>query len=175
MSIQTSIYPSKLKYANIIPIYKNDDEENPGNYRPISLLSNINRIFEKLTFNRLKTFIDMNNILHSSQYGFREKHSTQHALLDIVNKIQLNIDKKMFSCGIFIDLQKAFDTVNHKILLRKLDHYGIRGIANDWFSSYLSHRTQTTQINSKISSKEQILCGVPQGSVLGPWLFLIYI
>jgi len=81
----------------------------------------------------------------------------------------------MFSCGIFIDLQKAFDTVNHKILLRKLDHYGIRGIANDWFSSYLSHRTQTTQINSKISSKEQILCGVPQGSVLDPLLFLIYI
>ena len=85
------------------------------------------------------------------------------------------MDKNLFSCGIFIDLQKAFDTVNHSILLHKLRHYGVRGIVNDWFSSYLSHRSQTTQVGLNISSKEKTLCGVPQGSVLGPLLFLLYV
>ena len=98
-SIETGIYPSKLKYAKIIPVYKSGEEDNPTNYRPISLLSNINRIFEKLMYNRLKTFIDKHNILIPSQYGFREKHSVEHALLDIINKIQSNMDKKLFSCG----------------------------------------------------------------------------
>ena len=174
-SIETGIYPSKLKYANIIPVYKSGEEDNPTNYRPISLLSNINRIFEKLMYNRLKTFIDKHNILIPSQYGFREKHSVEHALLDIINKIQSNMDKKLFSCGIFIDLQKAFDTVNHEILLQKLNHYGIRGIVNNWFSSYLLDRSQTTKISPKISEKVKICCGVPQGSIFGPLLFLIYI
>lgn len=174
-SIKTGVYPSKLKHAKIIPVFKNDAEDDPGNYRPISLLSNINRIFEKLMYKRLKSFFEKKNTLCSSQYGFREKHSTQHALLDIVNKIQTNMDKNLFSCGIFIDLQKAFDTVNHSILLHKLRHYGVRGIVNDWFLSYLSHRSQTTQIGTNISSKEKVLCGVPQGSVLGPLLFLIYV
>ena len=111
----------------------------------------------------------------SSQYGFRENCSTQHAILDILNKIQNNIDKRFYSCGIFIDLKKAFDTVDHPILLYKLHYYGIRGIINDWFSSYLSVRMQSTQIGSIVSSKERIVCGVPQGSVLGPLLFLIYV
>ena len=111
----------------------------------------------------------------SSQCGFRENCSTQHAILDILNKIQNNIDKRFYSCGIFIDLKKAFDTVDHPILLYKLHHYGIRGIINDWFSSYLSVRMQSTQIGSIVSSKERIVCGVPQGSVLGPLLFLIYV
>ena len=107
-------------------------------------------------YNRLKSYLEKKkHILYSSQYGFREKHSTQHALLDIVNKIQTNMDKNLFSCGIFIDLQKAFDTVNHSILLHKLRHYGVRGIVNDWFSSYLSHRSQTTQVGLNISNKEK--------------------
>ena len=174
-SIEIGKYPSKLKYAKIVPIYKNDDDENPGNYRPISLLSNINKIYEKLMYNRIASFLKKNNTLFSTQYGFREKHTTQHALLDIVSKIQNNMDNKLFSCGIFIDLQKAFDTVNHTILLSKLNYYGIRGVINNWFCSYLNGRSQTTQISSKILNKELILCGVPQGSVLGPILFLIYI
>jgi hypothetical protein len=104
-----------------VEIFKCNDKEEPGNYRPISLLSNLNRIFEKRMYNRLKIFIDQNNILCSSQYGFREGHSTNHALLDIVNKIQTNTDNNLFSCGVFIDLQKAFDTVTHEIIfLRKI-------------------------------------------------------
>ena len=102
-------------------------------------------------------------------------HSTQHAILDVVDSLQRNMDNKLFSCGIFIDLKKAFDTVDHSILLNKLNHYGVRGIVNDWFLSYLFKRTQTTEINSFISNKEIIPCGVPQGSVLGPLLFLIFI
>ena len=141
----------------------------------MSLLSIFNRIFEKIMSNRLKVFLNKHDIFYKSQYSFRERRSTEHAILDIVSKIQANVDLSMFSCGIFIDLQKAFDTVDHSILLYKLNHYGIRGVVNDWFSSYLSGRVQTTQIGSYISQKEKTLCGVPQGSVLGPLLFLIYI
>ena len=124
---------------------------------------------------RQKSFFSKHCLFYESQYGFREQRSTEHAILNIVNKIQSNMDKGMFSCGVFIDLQKAFDTVNHSILLHKLSHYGIRGTVNDWFSSYLSNRIQTTQVGSHVSRKESTLCGVPQGSVLGPLLFLIYV
>jgi len=174
-SISRGQYPSKLKLAKILPVYKSDDETDPNNYRPIALLSIYNKIFEKLVYKRLINFIDQNNILNKSQYGFREKHSTQHAILDIISKIQSNIDHKLFSCAVFIDLSKAFDTVDHKILLGKLNLYGIRGIINDWFKSYLQNRRQTTLINQKISGKNDMVLGVPQGSVLGPLLFLLYI
>ena len=175
-SIEYGTYPSKLKLAKVIPIYKSGDESDPSNYRPISLLSIFNRIFEKMMYNRLKSFIEKCNILLYSQYGFREKRSTEHAILDIINEIETNMDKKLYSCGVFIDLQKAFETVNHSILLRKFNHYGVRGIINDWFASYLVGRQQTTQIGpNNISKKEVVLSGVPQGSVLGPLLFLIYI
>ena len=174
-SIKTGVYPSKLKMSKIITIFKTEDETEPNNYRPISLLSNFNRIFEKILYKRMKSFINDQEILNPSQYGFREKHSTQHAIIDIVNTIQTNMDKRLFSCGVFIDLKKAFDTVDHAILLDKLNHYGFRGIINKWFSSYLQGRTQTTQIGSYISERTVTSCGVPQGSVLGPLLFLLYV
>lgn len=175
ISIEAGIYPAKLKMSKITALFKNDDECEANNYRPISLLSNFNRIFEKLTYTRMEEFIDKHGLLYSSQYGFRKAHSTQHAILDIVEAIQKNMDSGLFSCGVFIDLKKAFDTVNHNILLGKLEHYGFRGIINQWFSSYLASRFQTTQNNSHISDKLEITCGVPQGSVLGPLLFLLYI
>ena len=156
-------------------MYKNDDETEPGNYRPISLLSIFNRIFEKLMYHRLKSYLGKNDILFKSQYGFRENHSTQHAIIDIVNVIQNNMDQKRFTCGIFLDLKKAFDTVDHLILLQKLNHYGIRGIINDWFASYLLGRSQVTEVGFNLSTECMISYGVPQGSVLGPLLFLIYI
>ena len=158
--------------AKVIPIYKSDDESDPSNYTPISLLSVFNCLFEKMMYYRLKSFLEQHNILHDSQYGFREKRSTERALLDIINQIETNMDGKLYSCGIFIDLRKAFDTVDHRILLNVLHHYEVRGIINDWLFSYLLGRQQTTQIGAKnISKKETILSGVPQGSVLRPLLF----
>ena len=123
----------------------------------------------------MKDFIDKNKLIHSSQYGFRKTHSPDHAILDIVETLQNNMDKHYFSCGFFIDLKKAFDTVNHKILLDKLNFYGFRGIINEWFQSHSTNRTQTTQIGSHVSTKLISPWGVPQGSVLGPLLFLLYI
>ena len=128
ISFSTGLYPSKLKIAKIIPIFKQDDDTDASNYRPIALLSNFDRVFEKTVFKRMEYFIEQKNLLTLSQYGFRKAHSTQHAILDIMNAMQTNMDNHLFSCGIFINLKKAFDTVDHEILLRKLDHYGFRGI-----------------------------------------------
>ena len=112
-----------------------DDNTDANNCRPISLLSNFNRVFEKIIYNRLTSYIKKHELLYSSQYGFLKGHSTQHAILDIVNDIQTNMNQRLLSCGVFIDLKKAFDTVDHDILLDKLNHYGFLGIINDWFSS----------------------------------------
>ena len=175
LSVQTGKYPTKLKISKIIPVFKNDDDLDPSNYRPISLLSVFNRIFEKTMYNRLINFVEKHQLLSDVQYGFRKNHSTHHAVLDIVNTIQSNMDNKLFTCAVLIDLAKAFDTVDHSILLKKLYIYGIRGCLYDWFQSYLSGRSQTTNINNHISDKQNIKRGVPQGSVLGPLLFLLYI
>ena len=128
-----------------------------------------------MIYRRLIKFIGKNDILYDLKYGFCNKHSTQHAILDFVNTIHSNLDNRKYSCGIFIDLKKAFDTVNHEILLTKLEHYGIRGVINSWFRSYLSDRRQSIEIDKCISETETIVCEVPQGSVLGPLLFLLCI
>ena len=130
---------------------------------------------EKLVYKRLITFIDKYNILYDKQFGLRKDHSTLHATLFITDKIQRAIEDGLFSCGIFLDFSKAFDTVDHSILLKKLTHYGIRGIANDWLASYLNNRRQYVTIGSNKSDDTLITHGVPQGSVLGPLLFLLYL
>ena len=124
---------------------------------------------------RLYTFLEDNNILYHNQYGFRKNSSTVYALVQITELIKASIDRGKFGCGIFIDLRKAFDTVNHKILLTKLEHYAVRGNMLHWFQSYLSNRKQYVSINGESSESLGINCGVPQGSVLGPLLFLLYI
>ena len=175
ISQRTGTYPRLLKLSKTIPVYKKGSKMEISNYRPISLLSNINKIFEKLMYNRVYKFLEENKCLYSLQFGFRRKHSTTHALIQITEKIRNALDEGNHACGVFIDLQKAFDTVNHEILVDKLNYYGIRGLANQWFKSYLSQRTQYVSIDGFDSETLKIKHGVPQGSVLGPLLFLLYI
>ena len=174
-SFRTGIFPGLLKISKINPIHKKDSKLLISNYRPISLLSNINKIIEKLMFKRLYDFLEKYKCIYDLQFGFRENHSTNHAIISIIQKIQDAIKNNNFAIGVFIDLQKAFDTVNHSILLNKLEHYGISGISNTWFKSYLTDRQQFVSIGGESSDFTTTEHGVPQGSVLGPLLFLIYI
>ena len=169
------IFPDKLKYAQVTPIYKQGDKTKVNNHRPISVLSPFAKIFECHLQIQLTKFLNKNNILHQSQFGFRTNSSTEMAITqiteDIINKLQNN----QTTCTVFLDLRKAFDTVNHDVLLTKLRNYGVRGITFNLFKSYLSNRTQQTIIGDSISDIEQLNCGIPQGSILGPKFFNIYI
>ena len=146
MPFKEGIFPSLNKIASVCPIFKKGDKMKCENYRPISLLSNMSKIFEKVMYTRLEDFLKSSGVLYENQFGFRRQHSTSHALLSIVEQIRSSLDKKIYTCGIFVDLEKAFDTVHHEILLSKLDHYGVRGVPNSWFESYLSNRYQTVTL-----------------------------
>jgi hypothetical protein len=174
-SMNTGRVPDKLKEAMITPVYKSDDRKSFGNYRPISILPIFSKILERIIYNRLLTYLDKMHILSSNQYGFRKNYSTYMALIELIDSLSHSIDNNEYTIGIFVDLSKAFDTVDHKILISKLNHYGIRGTPLMWFKDYLSDRKQTVKFNETVSSKMTVTCGVPQGSILGPLLFLLYI
>ena len=175
VSFCTGVVPDSLKIAKICPIYKGGGEHDFSNYRPISVLPSFSKIYEKAVYNRLSNYFNTKHFFIDNQYGFRPSYSTFMALQDMYDKISQSIEHRESSIGVFLDLSKAFDTVNHDILLCKLSHYGVRGVALEWFSDYLTRRKQCVVFNGVTSDLKNILCGVPQGSILGPLLFIIYV
>ena len=179
LSLKKGIFPEKMKIAKVSPIFKKGDKSILSNYRPISVLPCFSKILERIMYNRLYAYLAENNILFNKQFGFRAGHSTEHALLELIDQISDSFNDKSYFLGIFIDLSKAFDTVDHKILLKKLQHYGIKGKNLSWFESYLTGRKQYIKFeindNNGKTGLLKITCGVPQGSILGPLLFIIYI
>jgi len=172
--INTGIFPNQLKIAKVLPLYKKDNEMLLTNYRPISLLPAISKVLERIMFNQLYDFFQNNNLFYASQYGFRKKHSTEMAALELVDRIIHEIDTGNIPIAFFIDLSKAFDTLDHTILQHKLEYYGIRNLALKLLSNYLDNRQQFVEIEGKKSEQNRIITGVPQGSILGPLLFIIY-
>ena len=175
LSITHGIVPDEMKIARVIPLFKADDRDVFTNYRPVSILPSFSKFIERIIYNRFLEYFNKYSILSDKQYGFRKNHSTSLALVDLYDKISTAIDQKEIAVGIFLDLSKAFDTVNHSILFDKLKYYGIRGLALDWVKSYFSNRVQFVQFNDCFSASKNISCGVPQGSILGPLFFLLYI
>ena len=172
---KNGIFPEILKVSKVIPIYKSGDKTKANNYRPISLLPSLSKVMEKLLVVRLPSFLNASGILYDRQYGFRKKRTTSQAVLDLVTNLYDNISKNKLSSLVAVDLTKAFDTVNHKILLETLDYYEIHDICNDLVRSYLSNRQQKVCIAQESSTMRLVKSRVPQGPVLDPLLFIIYI
>ena len=176
LCIKTGVYIDDWKKAWVIPIYKSEDRKKCENYRPISILPIISKIFERSVFNQLYEFLNANSLLSKYQFGFRPKNSTLAALIQMCDAWYENMDNGELNGVVFIDIRKAFDSINHNILLRKMkEQFGISNIELKLFESYLSDREQMSFVNGVMSAPKRIVCGVPQGSILGPLLFLLYI
>ena len=175
LSLQQGIFPENLKIAKVSQICKKGEEFLLTNYRSISVLPCFSKLLERKIHNRLFKYLSENSILYEKESGFQTSRSTEHAILLLVNQFYQSFDESKFTLGIFIDLSKAFDTVDHKILTKKLELYGIKGCNLGWFESYLSNRKQFITYGDKQTNIETITCGVPQGSILGPLLFLIFV
>ena len=173
-SIFTGIFPNLLKNAIVKPVYKKENPNLMDNYRPISLLPIISKVFEKVVFKQTYEYFVNSNLLYDSQYGFRKGHSTELATLEFADRVLESLETGKIPLAVFLDLSKAFDTIDHSILINKLHYYGIRGAALDWFKSYLTNRKQTVMYKDQYSDEANIVTGVPQGSILGPLLFIIY-
>ena len=175
LSIMHGVFPSELKLAKVFPLYKANDPMLFSNYRPVSVLPVFSKIYERVMYNQLLSFTNKHKLLYSYQFGFRMNHAPELALLCLVDKISDALDNGEYVLGLFLDFSKAFDTVNHDILFAKLEFLGIRGVCLQWFISYLNTREQYVVYDDTVSSRQRITCGVPQGSILGPLLFLLYI
>ena len=170
------MYPNDLKIARIVPIYKKKGEvTDPDNYRPISCLPYLGKIFEKCLASRLISFCNKFSLISSSQFGFQSNKSTGDALIHLTEIIYRSLNNKEYNATILIDLKKAFDSVSHKLLLKKLEYYGVRGIPLKLFESYLSNRRCYTELGSYRSREGIISSGVPQGSIISPVCFLLFI
>ena len=179
-SITEGIFPSQMKYADVTPLYKSKERQEKSNYRPISLLLTLSKILEKCIYNRTYNFLDSNGLIYQSQYGFRSNHSCELAASKLLGEIVKGHKNKEHTVAIFLDLSKAFDTLDDEILLKKCAHYGIRGKALDWFISYLSGHKIRAKCSQEGTNKPiysdtfDMSYGTPQGSCLGPLLFLIF-
>ena len=171
-SLNTGIFPEKLKIAKVIPFHKKGSLHDISNYRPISLLPSIYKILEKIIFKQLSTYLNEHKLLYDSQYGFRAGHSTELASIELIDRITQDLDKGKIPISIFLDLSKAFDTLDHVILLQKLNYYGIKLVELNLFKDYLQNRTQYLSFDK---TNYDMYRGVPQGSILGTLLFIIYI
>lgn len=176
LSMEEGKFPEIFKTSKVVPIFKAGDSKNLNNYRGVSLINIFGKIFEKIVAARLRSFLENQSFFYKKQFGFRSKHSTQHAILQIINKISSSINQGKISLLFCLDIYKCFDIIDHKLLLYKLEHYGVRGVALSWFKSYLENREQRVMVNGVLSSNVcKILESVFQGSVMGVLLFLLFI
>ena len=176
MSLKSGPFPDKLKIARVILLYKAGDPTNISNYRPISVFPCFFKILERIIYNRLHKYLTATKKLYPKQFGFQGGHSTEHAIVKLVNQTYESFERNKYTLCVFIDLSKAFDTVNHSVLINKLQMYDVTGVSLAWFCSYLANRKQYISLgHNRKTGTQNILCGVPQGPILGSLLFLLYV